>query len=84
METSLIKVDLYDVLNGDLSKLKQLRSGDSIIVKPVKDEIRISGEFQTQLFMSLKVTSHFKIYWIIQGLKSTQIPRPNCKLIEET
>ena len=37
-------IDLYSVfINGDMSKLSQLRSGDSLVVRPSGIEVQISG-----------------------------------------
>ena len=38
------RIDLYDVfVAGDLSKMLQLRSGDSIVVEQIQSEVQISG-----------------------------------------
>ena len=40
----IAEIDLYDVfVEGDLSIFKQLRSGDSIVVGEIKNEVQISG-----------------------------------------
>ena len=75
------KVDLYDVfLNGDLSRLKQLRSGDSIIVKPVKDEIRISGGVSNPAIYELKGNESLQDILDYSGFKINSNSSPKLQI----
>ena len=64
-------VDLYDVfISGDLSKISQLRSGDSIIIKQSFREVQISGGVTNPAIYELKDNENLSDLLEFAGLKS--------------
>lgn len=66
------KVDLYDIfLDGDLSKLSQLRSGDSIVIPQSGKEIQISGGVSSPAIYEIKDDESLSDVLKISGYRST-------------
>ena len=64
------RIDLYDVfVAGDLSKMLQLRSGDSIVVEQIQSEVQISGGVSNPGKYEILSNETLKIFYHFQGIE---------------
>ena len=75
-------VDLYEVfVNGNLSNLGQLRSGDVLLINPSLSDVRISGGIALPGIYELKENENIDDIFRFSGLRSSQVNEINIERI---
>ena len=65
------EIDLYDVfISGDISVLGELRSGDSLVIEPSLNQVRISGGVSTAAIYEIKESERITDLFRFSGLKT--------------